>query len=290
MNIADKYPSRTGNASSVIMRDCPVLHRKHGGSCPLSKEDLSHYEDNGFVVVEDWLSQDTTAELRAETLRLRSDSASVDIEERVTERSGESIRTVYGIHKNSALFARAFSNARFVELSSHILNSDTYIHQSRINYKDGFSGREFFWHSDFETWHVEDGMPEMRCVSILIALDNNSLVNGPILVIPRSQRQFYPCVGTTPKDHFKTSLMGSRLGSPSEDQIAKVAQTYGIVPVVCRKGSIVVFDCNVLHASNNNISPFDRTNVFVVYNSVENRLQAPYCGRSQRPEYLASRR
>ncbi|MBK8467578.1 MAG: phytanoyl-CoA dioxygenase family protein [Chloracidobacterium sp.] len=265
------------------------MHREDLGSCRLSEEDLLDYEANGFLVVEDWFSETTLDELKAESLRLVSGDSLASSAPPVTERASDSIRTVYGIHKSSSLFARVSSDPSFVDLANCILNSDTYIHQSRINFKSGFSGKEFFWHSDFETWHVEDGMPAMRCLSIMIALDDNTAVNGPLLVIPGSHREFYPCVGTTPEDHFKTSLMGSRLGSPLEHQITQVAQKQGIVPVLCRKGSIVVFDCNVLHASNNNISPFERTNAFIVYNSIENRLQDPYCGRNQRPEWLASR-
>jgi hypothetical protein len=40
-----------------------------------------------------------------------------------------------------------------------LLGSDVYVHQSRVNFKPGFNGQDFYWHSDFETWHAEDGMP-----------------------------------------------------------------------------------------------------------------------------------
>lgn len=51
-----------------------------------------------------------------------------------------------------------------------ILGSEVYIHQSRVNYKPGYGGTGFYWHSDFETWHSEDGMPRMRALSVSIAL------------------------------------------------------------------------------------------------------------------------
>jgi ectoine hydroxylase len=35
-----------------------------------------------------------------------------------------------------------------------------------------FQGRDFWWHSDFETWHIEDGMPRMRALSALMLTDN----------------------------------------------------------------------------------------------------------------------
>ncbi len=42
----------------------------------------------------------------------------------------------------------------------------------------GFTGSGFYWHSDFETWHAEDGMPSMRAVSCSIALTENFAYNG----------------------------------------------------------------------------------------------------------------
>ncbi|MFT5328549.1 MAG: ectoine hydroxylase, partial [Planctomycetaceae bacterium] len=41
--------------------------------------------------------------------------------------------------------------------------------------------------------------------------------------------------------------------------------------------------------SNSNITPLPRTNLFFVYNSVANSLQAPFCGKKPRPEYIAAR-
>ncbi|MES8739290.1 phytanoyl-CoA dioxygenase family protein, partial [Cutibacterium acnes] len=78
-------------------------------------------------------------------------------------------------------------------------NATLLIHQSRINLKNGFNGKEFYWHSDFETWHVEDGMPNMRAVSCSITLTDNTVYNGSLMVIPGSHKYFVSCVGETPE-------------------------------------------------------------------------------------------
>jgi ectoine hydroxylase len=64
-------------------------------------------------------------------------------------------------------------------------------------------GKEFYWHSDFETWHAEDGMPKMRAVSCSIAFDDNHEFNGPLMVIPQSHQKFISCIGETPEEHHK---------------------------------------------------------------------------------------
>jgi ectoine hydroxylase len=103
---------------------------------------------------------------------------------------------------------------RILAKAREILGGDVYIHQSRINYKPGFRGKEFYWHSDFETWHVEDGMPRMRAVSCSIALTPNYEFNGPLMLVPGSHRYFLSCVGETPEEHYKESLKKQEIGVP----------------------------------------------------------------------------
>ncbi len=55
-------------------------------------------------------------------------------------------------------------------------------------------------------------------------------------------------------------------------------------------GSLMLFECNTLHASNSNISPWPRSNLFFVYNSVDNLLKEPYAAKSERPEFLGARK
>ena len=56
-----------------------------------------------------------------------------------------------------------------------------------------------------------------------------------------------------------------------------------------RAGSLVLFECNVMHGSNGNITPDPRSNVFFVYNSVENVPEAPFAAGRPRPDFIATR-
>jgi ectoine hydroxylase len=55
-------------------------------------------------------------------------------------------------------------------------------------------------------------------------------------------------------------------------------------------GTVTFFECNVMHGSGGNMTPFPRSNVFFVYNSTENALVQPFSGQLPRPEHIASRR
>ena len=204
-------------------------------------------------------------------------------------RSPSRTRTRSGIHTLSARFDALTRDARLLDLSRQLLGSDVYIHQSRLNRKPAFRGRGFDWHSDFETWHAEDGMPAMRCVSISVSLSENHDSNGPLMLIPGSHGTFYPTVGATPERYWETSLKRQKVGVPDVAELAEAARARAPVPAHGGPGTVVVFDCNTLHASSDNLSPVPRSNLFFVYNSVENLLRTPYAAAAPRPEWLASR-
>src|SRR5690625_6354074 len=90
---------------------------------------------------------------------------------------------------------------RLVNVARQILGSEVYVHQSRVNYKPGFDGDEFYWHSDFETWQVEDGILEMRALSCSVLVPENDACNGPLMLIPGSHRTIFVCPGDTPGKH-----------------------------------------------------------------------------------------
>jgi ectoine hydroxylase len=97
------------------------------------------------------------------------------------------------------------------------------------------------------------------------------------------------CVGATPQDHFKESLRKQEYGVPAREALTQLAEEAGYASCIGDPGSVVLFDCNLMHGSTSNITSLPRHNVFVVYNSVDNRLVAPFGGTPARPEFLAER-
>src|SRR5690606_32238298 len=175
------------------------------------------------------------------------------------------------------------------DVAQFLLNDKVYIHQSRLNYKPGFEGKEFYWHSDFETWHVEDGMPRMRALSMSVLLAENTPDNGPLMLMPGSHRVFLTCIGATPDDHYRSSLKKQEYGVPDRQSLTELAHRHGITAPTGKAGTVVIFDCNTMHGSNGNITPYPRANAFFVYNAVSNRLQEPFGAQKPRPDFIAAR-
>ncbi|HEX9833633.1 MAG TPA: phytanoyl-CoA dioxygenase family protein, partial [Mycobacterium sp.] len=133
------------------------------------------------------------------------------------------------------------------------------------------------------------GMPAIRAVSCSIALTDNFSYNGSLMVMPGSHRTFFPCVGATPDNNFGTSLVRQEVGVPDQAVLTRAADRYGINQFTGPAGTALWFDANVLHGSGSNITPFPRSNIFLVFNSVHNPLSEPFAAATPRPEFLASR-
>lgn len=287
--MTDIYPSRNAAEPERLPRQDPVVHAAWRQGMPLRREQTERFDRDGYLVLEGIFSSDEIALLLGETAAILADPAGLDAETVITEPGGGEIRSVFAIHAQSRLMGRLAADARLSDIARFLLGDAVYIFQSRLNYKPGFHGKEFYWHSDFETWHVEDGMPRMRALSMSILLAENTTHNGPLMLIPGSHRTFLTCVGSTPEDHYRTSLKKQEYGVPDELNLADLAHTHGIVAPTGKPGTVVIFDCNIMHGSNGNITPFPRSNAFFVYNAVSNRLQSPFGAGKPRPDFIAAR-
>ncbi len=286
--VEDLYPSRVSDTPTITKRkDLIVYTEKQDGT--LSVEQLESYTKNGFLFFESLFTQEEVKRLIRRVEYLKQFKEFEDAGYVIREPNSNEIRSFFYVHQFDPVFKALSANKRLLDIVEQILGSKVYIHQSRINLKPGFKGKEFYWHSDFETWHVEDGMPRMRALSCSIALTDNYEFNGPLMVIPGSHKQYVACVGATPEGHYKDSLRKQEYGVPDNESMTKLVNESSIVVPKGKAGSVLFFESNIMHGSNSNITPYPRTNVFFVYNSVENTLIPPYSGLPPRPEHIASR-
>ncbi|MFH1303063.1 MAG: ectoine hydroxylase [Planctomycetota bacterium] len=289
-NLEDLYPSRVKSHPEALDRLDPVVYGTAQDG-PLTGEQLIQYERDGFLILPAFFSDHEVAVFRAELTDLRDCQETKQKPEAILEPDHSELRSLFSVHKSeiSPLFAKVASDKRIVQMTKQILGSEVYIHQSRVNLKPGFAGKEFYWHSDFETWHVEDGMPRMRAVSCSLLLDQNYEFNAPLMLLPESQQEYIPCIGEAPHDHYQNSLRRQEFGIPDHRSLAEMVNRYGIMQGVGPAGSLILFDCNIMHGSNSNITPLPRSNLFFVYNSTSNYLAQPFGNRNPRPEFIATR-
>lgn len=284
--MVDPYESRLGARWEAVKRADPAVWGSQPG--PLNDKEREQFDEEGYIFRKTLFAHEEVESFLQEAsgLKRQADPKSSGV---ITEPANNAIRSIFRVHRHSGVFRRLCKDERLVGIIRQLLGSEVYIHQSRINYKPAFNGKEFFWHSDFETWHIEDGMPRMRAVSVSVSFTESNEFNGPLIVIPRSHRTYIRCAGETPEHHYEQSLKKQEYGVPSREALQQLVEQGGMEAPKGPEGSALFFECNTMHGSVGNLSPFPRINLFVVYNSVENALVEPFGGMPPRPDFLAER-
>lgn len=284
----DPYPSRTTEPPRLLDRVDPVVYGSAADG-PLTATELATFDRDGALIVEDVFNRDEVAGFRARLDHLAADPALRTDERTIIEPDSNEMRSIFAVHRLDDVFVRLAADPRVADVARQLLGDDVYIHQSRINVKPGFAGSGFWWHSDFETWHAEDGMPRMRAVSASVSLTDNYPFNGPLMTIAGSHRLFVTTRGQTPEEHYKQSLRQQQIGVPDHASLRALVDRGRIDQMVGPAGSVIFFDCNVMHGSADNMTPLPRSNVFLVYNALSNPLEAPFAADDVRPSFIAAR-
>lgn len=284
--ILDAYPTRS-HGDEFVPRTHPTVWGS-GTDGPVDDVELAGHARRGYTILPDFITASEVSTLSAELDRLISDPSLRDDERVITERESGEVRSVFQVEQLSEQIDALARDPRLLDRARQLLGSEVYLHQTRVNYMPGFKGTGFYWHSDFETWHAEDGLPTPRAVSCSIALTRNHPFNGGLMVMPGSHEIFVPGIGETPDNNHASSLQEQTVGVPSQAAITALAEQCGIGQFTGPAGSALWFDSNIMHASANNITPYPRSNVFLVFNSVENAPVQPFAASTRRPAHIAN--
>lgn len=260
----------------------------------LTEEQLSIYNNQGFLLLSEYFSRTEVELMKAELSALSTENSPT----KVLEKDGKTVRSFHGTHTKNEVFSRLSRHPFIVEPAMQIVGSQVYIYQFKINIKAAFSGDIWKWHQDYIYWRKEDGMPKPRVVNAMCLLDDMNEFNGPLYVIPGSHKE--EMIDTT-ADNLKVADVNSNGSSDSskwlssfsanlkysltQKVVTNLVTKYGITAIKAAAGSVLFFDSNIVHASPNNISPFGRTTVIVTYNSIEN---IPLPVSNPRPDFLVS--
>ena len=115
-------------------------------------------------------------------------------------------------------------------------------------------------------------------MNIALFLEDVTEFNGALMFIPRSHAR-----GTLEAGH-DLETTSYPLWTISNDTIKRLVDEGGIVSPKGKAGSVVLFHGNLVHGSPSNMSPFDRTIVYLSLCHVDNHIR-----RFKRPEWIAHR-
>lgn len=210
---------------------------------------------------------------------------------RKVESNGLTVRSVYGAHSENDECRKLAEDPNLVQMAMQLVGDAVHVFQFKLNPKRALVGAGWPWHQDYTYFHKEDGMPMPRCVNAVLFLDEITEFNGPVIVVPGSHKRFFgltPGEGRTAADDAAGAWDPSPANAGARYPVSQ-SDLQSLIRSNCieaPKGparSVLFFHVNTLHASQPNISPFDRSLALVTYNSSSN---TPRNGR--RESFVAS--
>jgi ectoine hydroxylase len=259
------------------------------GAKPLDGALIAQFRRDGYLLLPPgYLPADTLDTIRSAMPAVLAQ----DGPQRIVERDGRTVRSVYGLHQTAPVFAELARSAGLLGVAQQLLADDVYVHQSKVNLKAPFAGDQWEWHQDYIYWLQGDGIEKPDLLNVAIFLDDVTEFNGALTFVPGSHTYGVlagTLAGGMPRGYEDAPAWVATLTADEQFRIdptviEEQARRHGLVSPKGSAGSVLVFDPNILHSSGSNISPFPRAMLMFVYNAVGNR---PRPVAQPRPVFLA---
>ena len=239
----------------------------------LSLQQIEFFEREGWLFLPELFTQEEVDFLAREAVNIYD----ANRPEVWREKSGAP-RTAFAAHLYNEAFRLLGAHPRMIDPIEQVFGEKVYMHQFKINAKAAFTGDVWQWHQDYGTWKRDDGMPEPRAMNIAIFLDEVMPINGPLMLVPRSQT-----AGVLNASH-DTTTTSYPLWTLDEETVTRLVKQGGIVAPTGKAGGLLMFHGNLVHGSAGNITPYPRKIVYLTLNAVSNYIRTP-----TRPDYIAHR-
>ena len=244
----------------------------------LNKKQISDFQENGYLFFPQLFDRKEVDILKKAVPEVLSRQGPEVVREKGDPTAA---RLAFGVHRYSEPYRRLTLLPSLVNPVRQLLQDEIYLHQTRMNPKQGFgSGSSWTWHQDFPPWHQVDGMPTPNCSMASVFIDDCTAVTSPLLIIPGSQKW-----GLLDSElHPDAQGRGYDLYHISQSTLQNLAEVNGIVPLLGSAGSVALIHSNLVHGSADNVSPWRRAILYLIYNAVGNA-----CKKVIRPWYQNNR-
>jgi len=252
----------------------PLGNDNQGDGMKLTDQQLQDFDRDGYLFFPSLFSPEEMKVLLDQIPHIYGQHRP----EIVREKDSDAVRTVFAGHLINEAFAKLGRHPRMIEPVAQVLGEDLYMHQFKINGKAAFDGDVWQWHQDYGTWRADDDMPEARAMNVAVFLDEVNEFNGPLLFIPGSHK-----LGALEASH-DLSTTSYPLWTIDNEMIEKLVARGGIVAPRGPAGSMLMFHSCLVHGSSSNMSPWNRTIVYLSLCAVSNHIR-----QFKRPDYIAHR-
>uniref|UniRef100_A0A6A7G1F4 Phytanoyl-CoA dioxygenase n=1 Tax=Hirondellea gigas TaxID=1518452 RepID=A0A6A7G1F4_9CRUS len=211
----------------------------------LSQEQVSSYHKDGFITVDNVFPQSEVEKFRQVVdefvMKSRTVTEHSDVFDLEPDHCAEfpRVRRLFNPARLHKVFDNAMRNPRLLDIVAQLIGPNIHTNGNKLNLKSPGFGSPVEWHQDWAFYpHTNDDL-----LAVGVAVDDMTLENGPLLVIPGSHKgKLY--------SHHQDGMF---VGAISEEFEKKQA-----VPLTLKAGSISLHHTRLLHASSANRSANSR--------------------------------
>lgn len=240
------------------------LESGSGGPTDLMEknDDVKAFNENGFVVIPEFLTEPEIAPISDEVDRIISGRANDIPEDSIVYEPGSlprQVRNVFALHRLNALFGDFVRHPRLVAIIERILGRPLRLYSSQLFAKPAAVGSVVPLHQDMPYWPFAP----YELISAWFALDDSTLENGCVRFLPGSHK-----MGLL--KHVPSGIVGNSL-KLEDDRVEGIRE----FPVEVKRGSCVLHHCLTAHRSESNRSARPRRGLICIYMSPQVHLTDP---------------
>ena len=225
----------------------------------LSKDEINFYNDQGYLLVEDVISENQHKEMLAlvdgffeKSKMIRENDNIFDLEDGHSS-DNPRLKRIKQPHQHSQFFWDIIKESKIEEILRDLLGDNVSLKTSKLNTKAPGGGAAVEWHQDWAFYpHTNDNV-----LALGLMLNDVDLDNGPLMVIPESHKG--PVLS-----HFNNGVFCGAIDPDDSDfDMSKAVTLTG------KARSMTIHHARTLHGSSPNNSNRDRLVLFYECNSAD---------------------
>ena len=225
----------------------------------LTKDEVNFYNDQGYLLVEDVISENQHKEMLAlvdgffeKSKKIRENDNIFDLEDGHSS-DNPRLKRIKQPHQHSQFFWDIIKESKIEEILRDLLGDNVSLKTSKLNTKAPGGGAAVEWHQDWAFYpHTNDNV-----LALGLMLNDVDIDNGPLMVIPESHKG--PVLS-----HFNNGVFCGAIDPDDSDfDMSKAVTLTG------KARSMTIHHARTLHGSSPNNSNRDRLVLFYECNSAD---------------------
>jgi ectoine hydroxylase-related dioxygenase (phytanoyl-CoA dioxygenase family) len=225
----------------------------------LSKDEINFYNDQGYLLVEDVISENQHKEMLAlvdgffeKSKMIRENDNIFDLEDGHSS-DNPRLKRIKQPHQHSQFFWDIIKESKIEKILTDLLGDNVSLKTSKLNTKAPGGGAAVEWHQDWAFYpHTNDNV-----LALGLMLNDVDIDNGPLMVIPKSHKG--PVLS-----HFNNGVFCGAIDPDDSDfDMSKAVTLTG------KARSMTIHHARTLHGSSPNNSNRDRLVLFYECNSAD---------------------